>query len=251
MFHPAKYAAALCWTLIASAAFGSDLKITQRYTTRGFPARTSTTYVSSRRTRTENRPSSGYQAWSGGPTVFSYGHRTAMIYQCDARRLISLDLDSHEYTSVEIDEQGRPATPQSIGTPIPMRPSGGTLTINIEDADTRERKVMFGYTARHVVRTETYMPGPGAVSLAQESKRDGWYIDLDMPDGCPPRNIRAGVFAVGVLGSAERGTDKIEVHHSGVTEFGCPLEVTNSSFSKMEVTGLSTAPLDPALFEVP
>ena len=142
MFHPAKYAVALCCTLIASVAFGSDLKITERSTTRGSPATTSTTYISSRRTRFENRISIGFRAWNGGPTVFSYGHRTATIYQCDARRLISLDLDSHEYTSVEIDEQGRPATPRPIGAPMPMQPSGATLIVNIEDVDTGERKVM-------------------------------------------------------------------------------------------------------------
>jgi hypothetical protein len=240
----------LCSLLIAPLAFASDLKITERSATRGVPTRTSTTYISGRRTRTETRSFSGYQAWNGGPTVFSYGHRTATVYQCDARRLILLDLDAHEYMTVEIDEQGRPTSPRLMGTSMPLQPSGATLTINVEDIDTGERKVMFGYTARHIIRMERRVPGPGAQSLAQESKRDGWYIDLDMPEGCPPRNRHAEAFLL--IGNVTNGgMDKIEVHHTGVTEAGYPLEVTNDPFSKTEVIELSTAPLDPVLFELP
>jgi hypothetical protein len=194
LFHPANCAVALCCIFIAPLCFASDLKITERATTRGFPPRTSTTYISGHRTRIETRSFSGYRACSGGPTAFSYGHRTATIYQCDARRLIFLDLDSHEYTSIEIDEQGRPTSLRPMGAPMPMQPSGATLTINIEEIDTGERKVMFGYTARHIIRTERRVPGPGAISLAQETNRDGWYIDRDMPEGCPPRNRRAEAF---------------------------------------------------------
>jgi len=238
--------------VVASMAFGSDLKITERSAIRGGPTRISTTYISGRRTRIENRSVSGFQAWNGGPTVFSYGHRTATIYQCDARRLILLDLDAHEYASVEIDGQGRPASPRPIGTPMPLQPSGATLTINIEDIDTGERKVMFGYSARHIVRTERRVPGPGAISLAQETKRDSWYVDLNMPDGCPPRlsNKRAEAFVL-VSGGIDGRMDKIEAHHTGVTEVGYPLEVTDPPFSKKEVTELSAAPLDSALFELP
>lgn len=243
-------AVVLCCMFVATLSHASDLKIAERSTTRGIPSRTSTTYISGRRTRSESRTFNMFPAWRGGPTVFSYGHRTAAIYQCDARRDIFLDLDSHEYTSIEIDEQGRPAGPRPMGTPMPLQPSGATLTVNIEDIDTGERKVMFGYAARHIIRTERHVPGPGAISLAQESKRDGWYIDLDMPEGCPPRNRFAGAFVL-VSSSMDGRIDKIEIHHTGVTEAGYPLEVTDSPFSKTEVTELRTAPLDPALFELP
>jgi len=250
LFHPASQTVVLCCMVVASMAFGSDLKITERSAIRGGPTRISTTYISGRRTRIETRSVSEFPAWRGGPTVFSYGHRTATIYQCDAGRVILLDLDAHEYASVEIDGQGRPASPRPIGTPMPLQPSGGTLAINIEDIDTGERKLMFGYVARHVIRTEKRVPGPGATSLAQESTRDGWYIDLDMPEGCPPRNRHAEAFLL--IGNVTNGRmDRIEVHHTGVTEAGYPLEVTNDPFSKREVIELSAAPLDPALFELP
>jgi hypothetical protein len=252
MFHFTSHVVLFC-LLVAPLCRASDLKITVRSTTRGFPARTSTTYISGRRTRTETkpRPYSGFQAWNGGPTVFSYGHRNATIYQCDTRWLMFLDLDSQEYTSVEIDEQGRPTNPRPMGTPMPMQPSGATLTINIEDIDTGERKVMFGYTARHIIRTEKRLPSPGSISLAQETRRDGWYIDLNRPEGCPPRlqNTRSEAFVL-VSGGLNGKMDKIEVHHTGVTELGYPVEVSDSSFSKTELIELSTTPLDPALFEV-
>jgi hypothetical protein len=249
MFHFTSHVV-LCCLLIAPLTFASDLKITERSTTRGGPTRTSTTSLRGPRTRIESRSVTGFPAWSGGPTVFSYGHRIATIYQCDARQLILLDLDAHEFTSVEIDEQGRPANPRPMGTTMPLQPSGGTLAINIEDIDTGERKLMFGYTARHIIRTERRVPGPGAISLAQESKRDGWYIDLDVPEGCPQRNKRAEAFLL--IGNVTSGRmDKIEVHHTGVTEVGYPLEVSDPPFSKAEVIELSTAPLDTALFEVP
>jgi hypothetical protein len=226
MSHFTSHVVLFC-LLVAPLCFASDLKITERSTTRGFPARTRTTYISGRRTRTETdtRPYSGFQSWNGGPTVFSYGHRTATIYQCDARRLMFLDLDSQEYTSVEIDEPGRPTNLRPMGTPmpIPVQPSGATLTINFEDIDTGERKAKFGYTARHIIRTEKRVPSPGAISLAQETKSDGWYIDLNMPEGCPPRlGSKRSAFVL-VSGGLNGKMDKIEIHHTGVTEVGYPV----------------------------
>src|SRR6267142_7028819 len=90
LFHRAKNVATLYCILISPLSFASDLKITERSATRGAPTRINTTYISGRRTRIESRSVSGFQAWRGGPTVFAYGHRTATIYQCDARRLIFL-----------------------------------------------------------------------------------------------------------------------------------------------------------------
>jgi len=154
--------------------------------------------------------------------------------------------------ALKLTSKARPASPRPMGTPMPLQPSGATLTVNIEDIDTGERKLMFGYTARHIIRTERRVPGPGAISLARETKRDGWYVDLNMPEGCPPRltNKRAEAFVL-VSGGKDGKMDKIEVHHTGVTQIGYPLEVADPTFFKTEVIELSSAPLDPALFEVP
>jgi hypothetical protein len=173
--------------LIAPLSFASDLKITQRTTAPEVLA-TSTTYMQGPRTRYEARSVNGYQAWSGGPWVSVYGHRFATILQCDKKRAISLDLDAHEYTSYEINDLGRPVRNQAAQVPIPpvqTEPSGASLDVYVDDVDTGERKTLFGYTARRSIRTERRVPGAGAVSQAQEIKRDAWYIDLDFPDGCP------------------------------------------------------------------
>jgi hypothetical protein len=201
-----------------------------------------------------------------------YGHRVATIYQCDTMRAITLDLDSREYISYEIDDKGRPVRSQPGAVPMPPirpEPSGATLNVYLDDVDTGERKTMFGYTARHSIRTERHVPDPGAVSQPQEVKHDGWYIDLDVLDGCPPgrfarsQGVKFGLVTLGSAGSVTK-MDKIEMHHTGVQEAGFPVELTTSSpermvrnfkipgsTSKSEVTELSTAPLDPALFELP
>ena len=190
--------------LVASLSHASDLKITQRTTTREVLT-TGTTFIQGLRTRYESRSVNGYQAWGGGPWVSLHGHRLATILQFDTKRAISLDLDAHEYTSFEIDDQGRPNQP----VPIPLfktEPSGATLDVYVDDADTGERKTMFGFSARHIIRTERRVPGPGAISEPQEIKRDGRYIDLDIPGGCPrgrftrTEGIRIGVLTAGAAG---------------------------------------------------
>lgn len=254
-----------CLFLIASLCYGSDLKITRRVTTDAH-SESSTEYSSGTRSRSESRDYRMYPLWSGGPSAPFFGHRVATIYQCDAKRVLELDLDAREYTSHESDEQGQLvyARPRSISNV----PSGGTLTINVTDVDTGEKRVMFGYPAEHIVRTEKRVPSPQAVSREEESERDGWYIDIQAPRGCPTWEPFPGSGAIvfrAVSGGVER-VDKIEVHHTGANEGGFPVKLTITSGRdadspsmvnarprpyRMEVTELSTAPIDPALFDVP
>jgi hypothetical protein len=124
--------------------------------------------------RHEARPVNGYQVWSGGPWVSLYGHRFATILQWDRKQAIGMDLDAKEYTTYGIDDLGRPLRNQTAPVPIsPVKtePWGATLQVYVDDVDTGERKTMFGYTARHIIRTERRVPGSGAVSQAQEIKR--------------------------------------------------------------------------------
>ena len=148
------------------------------------------------------------------------------------------------------DFMGATVNDQQTQQPKPAIQPQPTLLIETTTEDTGERKQMFGYTARNIIRTEKRVPSPGAISLARETKSDGWYIDLNMPEGCPPRlGSKRSAFVL-VSGGLNGKMDKIEIHHTGVTEVGYPIEVTDSSFSKTEVIELSTTPLDSALFEV-
>ena len=167
--------------------------------------------------------------------------------------------------SYQLDEKGFP-----VGTRTPLNEqrsesSGGTLVIDVDTTDTGERRNFFGHTARHLVEKQTRTPGPLAISLGQESVRDGWFINLDVNAGCgtvrPPLGA-VGVLYAGSLGSPIR-TDKIEVHRKGepVSGFAVSLTTKTTSLqdnprrltfeSQQEVVELSNAPLDPALFEIP
>src|ERR1700687_2089621 len=154
MFHFTSHVI-LCCLFVAPLSFAGNLKITQRTTTPGFQT-TRTTYVQRLRTREESQLLSRYQAWRGGPWVSHYGRRFAGIYQCDTKRAILMDTDAHEYMIGELDDRGRIALTAAASMPsLPLpEPSGGVLSVYLNDVDTGERKNVFGYTARHVVRTE-------------------------------------------------------------------------------------------------
>ncbi len=253
----------LCGALLsAMPTYASDLKITYRDTV-GDHLHQQTKYIKGERSRFEWRSLAGWAAKPGDPTTYTYGHPVATIYQCDQRRVVSLDLEAREYTSYELDERGLPK-----GTkPRRLEPSGGTVTITIESIDTGERKEVFGFTARHIIIREKRVASPGAISEGGESERDGWYIDLDVTDSCFHRPGKHTI-AVGFLQAGADGKmDKIEVRRSGVEVTGFAVEMTTTTrgqrampdsrseawtaTSKMEVIELSTDPLDPALFEVP
>lgn len=228
------------------------LKIVTRFTAGRAPAFTTTQFIKDERSRIEREVA---------------GHLRVTINQCDEHQVLQLDPQAREYTSYQLNDQGRPVlsrppTPaQSAQLP---EPPGGTLTVNIETTDTGERKPIFGYTARHITERQTMTPGPGAISPDEEIVRDGWYIDLDVTPGCGPRR-NAQAFLVGGVappGGASR-VDKVEFHRKGEPPAGFAVSLTTtttshtssgSSFvseSLNEVVELSTAPLDPSLFDVP
>jgi hypothetical protein len=238
--------------LSAAPAATPDLKITTRFSAGRRPPSTTTQYVKGDRSRVERE---------------LLGHTRVTINQCDQHQVLQLDPEARRYTSYPLNEQGLPAgsPPSAQALPQPV-PSGGTLVVNVETTDTSERKKIFGYTARHVITRQTMLPGPGAVTQTQEIERDGWYIDLDVKLGCAPRPNGAlatvGVLYGGVAGRSIK-TDKVEFHRKGEPETGFAVSLTtrNTSHGRdgkayfnetlNEVVALSTAPLDPALFELP
>ena len=234
----------------ACASRAADLKITTQFTTGRQPPSTTTQYVKGPRSRIE-------RDFAGHPRV--------TINQCDQHRVLQLDPEAREYTTYQLDDEGRTAGTIAPASARPLQPSGGTLYVNFDTADTGERKNFFGHTARHLVEKQTMTPGPGAVSQSQEIVRDGWYIDLDFNPGCGPKRRAASGFLIGA--TFPSGTtptfDKIEVHRKGIAETGFAVSLATKtttprpnaepvvSKSAQEVVELSNAPLDPALFELP
>jgi hypothetical protein len=253
---------------LASAAYASDLKIvtTTRIQSNGH-ASTVTRYSKDQRSRTEWRNESGGPTKPGEPATYTYGPPRATIFQCDEHRALDLNLQDHEYTLHELDEQGRPKGVKPIA--ISTKASGGTLTINVETIDTGERKQIFGRTARHIIRREKRVASPGACGRSGETESDGWYTDLETRNGCVATpKAHAGVATVGILvAGGSQCMDKIEVHATGTAAMGFPLKLTTTSRDAIvlpdgtskeitstfenEVTELSEEPLDPALFELP
>lgn len=237
-------AAIFCFLSLGVPTRHTDLKVVIRESFSLGQTITSTQYLSSSYSRFE---------WANGPANIA-GHHIADIvhYGGSGNQRFMLDLDAHEYVFYETDKRGiRSGSPG-----IPLKNSGGTLAIWIDNTDTGERRQMFGHTVRHIITKERRAPGSGSCSAGSESETDGWYIDYSvLPEW---RRPHPGMYFV----NAGNCVDKIEVHHSGV-ELGFPIKAvttlhtnlqdprTATMTSTLEVVEFKEAPLDPALFAVP
>lgn len=225
-----------------------------------------TRYFHDSRSRIDSRSVAGHAAHPGDKPVYTWGPRQAFIQQCDARRSLMLNLDAREYTSTELDERGipkgfKPAVIQH------RKPARGAVEIFIDSVDTGERQELFGHTARHVVTHERRVASPESCQQGMSSETDGWYIDLDVPSSSCHSAPHKSSTSVSFLTSSSCLQQKLEVHRTGVTEAGFPVKLTTTTHTSLaqpdgsekeytntfesEVTELSDAPLDPALFEVP
>ena len=258
------------FAIFCALASATDLKIVTSVRSgsgsQAAPPGTFTRYFQGSRSRTDSRSSAAHALHPGDKPVYTWGPRQAFIQQCDARRSLNLNLDAREYTSHELNERG---VPKGYKPPVIPRtgPAKGSLEIFIDSVDSGERKEMFGHTARHIVTHERRVASPDGCQHSMSSETDGWYIDLDVPSvSCYsiPRRT-AGVVLSAVSSSCSQ--QKLEVHRTGVTEAGFPVTLTTTTHTSFvqpdgsqkeysntfasEVTELSEAPLDPALFEVP
>lgn len=246
----------------------TDLKIVTSLHSgsQGSPASVITRYFHDARSRTDSRNGAAHALHPGDKLLYTWGPRQALIQQCDARRSLMLNLDAREYTSTELDEHG--VAKGSKPVVIEHKESAkGSVEIFIDSVDTGERKEMFGHPARHIITHERRVASPDNCQHSMSSEMDGWYIDLDVPSGScyatPHRTSGAVLFAA----SSSYLQQKLEVHRTGVTETGFPVKLTTTTHTSLvqpggsqkeyastfesEVTELSEAPLDPALFEVP
>jgi hypothetical protein len=250
----------------ATLAPATDLKIVTTYTMgpSAIPPTVITNYYTQSRSRREYRNGAGHAAHPGDKTTFTWGPRQAILQQCDARHTYMLDLDAHEFTVNDLDEHGRAKGIQPVHVSTPK--DAGSLEIYLDTVDTGERKEMFGHTARHIITRERRVASPGSCAQSNDSETDGWYIDLDVPQGCEGAQRKAK--SIGFLAAGPAGCLKnLQVHRTGVAESGFPVQqtvTTHSSYKQAdgtekeftstnasEVTELSELPLDKALFEVP
>jgi hypothetical protein len=239
---------------------------------RYLPPSESIEYLQADRRRREHRGSTGYRLRPNGRTMFRPGPRTALITRCDLKRTFHLNLDDRQYTAGPLqafptrDELLARAAASGQLVVVPQREP--TLLVETETVDTGERKEVFGHTARRVVTTRRIIPLAGAKRGADTMVTDGWYIDLDTHISCEPswRSPRSGhafltshrqgekgdVPTFKDVGEAERG---FVIASKGTSSGAITLPDGSTrqhvSTWEREVTELSTAPIDPTLFEIP
>jgi hypothetical protein len=204
--------------------------------------------------------------------MFCAAPRTALITRCDLKQTFHLNLDDRQYTAGPL--QTFPAREEMLaraaasGQLVVASQREPTVLVETETVDTRERKELFGHTARHVVTTRRIIPLAGAKRGADTTVTDGWYIDLDTHLSCEPlwRSARSGhAFATGHkqgeegdtptfkdVGEPERGfvVASKETSSSTITSPDGSTQEHVSMWDR-EVTELSTAAIDPAPFEIP
>ena len=190
------FATALAALLTCGLA-SADVKITVNYNSDGQSSDT-TIYANGTRLR------------------FEYGKGLTLLRQCDANRMVEVDDKAKSYLTMPTERPGAAAS----ATDAPVATKSEVI-------DTKERKDMFGYPARHLKITE-------AADGKQRTETDGWYIDLkDL--GCYRQEL-----------SSTSGGYPVSYTIATYGEKGKP-----ASTVSMKVTALVTAPLDRMLFEVP
>ena len=215
--------------LLAGTAF-ADVKVSNRATTAG-QSFNSTVLIKAGKIRSES---------SGTP-----GLTIVTIQDCSTHRLIQINDRTRSFMSMEIPVNGQEQTTSGAAT------NTGGVTLEVNEEDTGERKTYFGYTARHIKGTIT-AEGNASCSTNMHATTDGWYIDIPEAQGCPTEHHMLLALQESGCGGGVR--TKI----SGVERSGYPVVLDTTVESRgtpvtthQETTELSTATLDPTLFEVP
>jgi hypothetical protein len=243
---------ALLLLLFAPALAFADLKVTTKNTAGGHTTG-STIYIKGSRQRTE-------------------GAGVVSIYQCDLKRILQLNDRTRKYLVTRLEGgSGAAATTGGGPRPEPTQPQqhGAVVTTTVTVTDTGERRQMFGRTARHVkTLTVTDAPPSSCNPGHTEMETDGWYIDLSLDFNCGGE----GTGREAAPGGAGGCRDEVRYVHKGSARLGFPVLLTSTfklggderpadeeeaaMMSRMmtttlEVTDISNAALDAALFEVP
>src|SRR5437764_1142738 len=188
-----------------------DFKIIIKQTTAGQPIQ-STTMIKGLRERNETSINAG-----------AFNVNNVNITQCDLRRTIQVNEKARKYmvTPMDSDDSSSDST-DMMGAPAGTGPSrrGGVVTMTVNTVDTGERKEMFGFTARHLKRTNMSQSSPDACNQ-QEMKidTDGWYINLEYGLSCPATRPPQGP-RTNVTGGCR---DRYQFKRTGPTNLGYPL----------------------------
>lgn len=190
-----------------------------------------------------------------------------IITRCDLDRVYALNLADRTFDSGPVwhPPTGAELFTAAITSRTVSASKSPTLQIETTTTDTSERKTLLGRAARRVVTLERRIPLDDAARGPSETRIDGWYTDLDTDISCE-RSYYGKPRASVLVGSTNR-RPIVVFKDIGPRETGYPvrLETTSRSTARVSdgtarehtlvttrvVTEISTAVLDPALFEIP
>ncbi|MDQ3650223.1 MAG: hypothetical protein M3458_08135 [Acidobacteriota bacterium] len=238
-----RFAMLLSCLVLSTTTALADVKIKTRQTMSG-ESYEGTVYIKGKRQRTET---------ARNPVID--------IQQCDLRRNLQISPPTSTYFINNWAQDNDTTTPAQSSNASTQQPTatrkGGLVTMTVTTKDTGERKQMFGYTARHIIKTMVTESSPDACTpFKNRMETDGWYIDAAFALDCQyeqyknwrPRNDKSGCqdrYDTKQIGTAKEGYPVLVK----TTMFGDNGEVTYT-FTQ-EVVELSQATLDAALFDAP
>jgi hypothetical protein len=226
----------------AMAAQAEDLHLKKNISVGGNVVSSSETSIKGARTRDVTQSPAG---------------ATVSLRQCDLKRTVTLNDQSQSYMVVNDPQDAAAARAAALvtGAPVPEeKKSGGRIEVSSAITDTGERKTMFGLNARHLkTKVIEKSSDDACTKVDQTFEVDGWYADLGKDVASCASSMAPPVR------QGQGCQDAIVEHHSGSGKPGYPLvqNVTmhNPDGSTMvvsiNVTEVSKAPLDAALFDVP
>jgi hypothetical protein len=221
---------------------------------RFLPQTETTEYMQADRKREEHRGVTGYR-FTNSRDIYRPNPRTALIKRGDLQKTFLVNFEDREFTEWPI--RSFPTREELTRRPAvgpPPAQSAPTVRVETETVDTGERRDFFGHLARHVITTRRVVPLIASNGGDRQTVIDGWYIDLDTAVSCEPWWWSGPGHAFLTLNRKGDPPERPTFTDIGEPERGYLVLSTTTdggSISEMEVTELSTAPLDPALFDVP
>jgi len=177
-----------------------------------------------------------------------------ILYQCDQRRVVTLQPEFKTFHGRPIKESSESQQPKA-GSPLPSSTAilNPDVTITSSSVDTGEQRRVGRFTAHHI-KTEIQIESkPGAKTQSSTREVDGWYVEVPGLACHEPGNMSGGFAWPATL-----GLDRIALNEKGTASRGYPIEETirttesgRTNTTRIELIDSSATLLDPQLFEVP
>lgn len=225
--------------LIAITAQAQDLHIKKNISVGGYVVSTTESSLKGARERSVSQGPNG---------------STITLRQCDLRRTLTLNEQAQTYLSTGDPQDENAARAAALATGAPAAESaGGKVTVTTTITDTGERKVLYGYQARHIKAKVVQEPSQDACTQVRQSfDIDGWFADIS----------KEQASCATVAPPVQQGTgchDTVVAHRVGSGRLGYPIQeditMPNPDGTTTTVTTrvseLSKQELPKEMFDVP